>query len=225
MAAKQIRRLPVLWLSQWGAVRFSRASSLSMQHTLNAPAVLSQRSQRVRQTFSKCFCSMTFTFFFYVLWTNTRAAAPPYKIIIKATITQLFSFKINTSTLCWSWCLFVKWCLFVHCSQPKLHVLALSNLSWAGTTLYVTHKLKERYYLLLDYWIGRCVSDTLLMWFFGLWHLCWFHIVQPVNGYTGRAFHGDASSSSDLYIQQRWKSKLSSSTELVKNSNSCKILF
>lgn len=144
MAAKQIRRLPVLWLSQWGAVRFSRASSLSMQHTLNAPAVLSQRSQRVRQTFSKCFCSMTFTFFFYVIWTNTRAAAPPYKIIIKATITQLFSFKINTSTLCWSWCLFVKWCLFVHCSQPKLHVLALSNLSWAGTTLYVTHKLKDR---------------------------------------------------------------------------------
>lgn len=61
VAAKQIRRLPVLWLSQWGAVRFRRISSLSVQQTLNTPAVLSLLSQHAHQTFSKCF------FFFFLV--------------------------------------------------------------------------------------------------------------------------------------------------------------
>lgn len=88
VAAKQIRRLPVLWLSQWGAVRFRRISPLSMQQTLNTPAVLSLLSQHVRQTFSKCFLrfvcfnvpqcpsqcssSIPLTFFLHVLKENTK---------------------------------------------------------------------------------------------------------------------------------------------------------
>lgn len=59
VAAKQITRLPVLWLSQWGAVRFRCASPFSMQQT--------QRSSCALSAFATCSPNILQRFLFWFM--------------------------------------------------------------------------------------------------------------------------------------------------------------
>lgn len=106
VAAKQIRRLPVLWLSRWGAVRFRRICSLSMQQTLNAPAVffllslpLLSALTKHSQTFPLPFLGSILTFL-CVLYVYPRMFSGPTQK--QKLICQFARFKLQLKQTPWN---------------------------------------------------------------------------------------------------------------------------
>lgn len=106
VAAKQIRRLPVLWLSRWGAVRFRRICSLSMQQTLNAPAVLFLLSlpllsafTKHSQTFSRHFFGSILTFLCVLYISPCMFSGPTRK---QRLICQSAPFKLQLKQTPWN---------------------------------------------------------------------------------------------------------------------------